>query len=135
MQKNRWIFRSKKQRKNRPEFEAQKAVISWARKNAEKYPPLKFLAASLNGVKLTPVQYVMAKAAGMNAGFPDLELPASRRGYHGLYIEMKSDKGRLSKDQKEWQEYLKSEKYFYYVANSAEKAILVLRWYLAVTEF
>lgn len=132
MEKNRWIFRAEKPRKNRPEFEAQKAVVLWARKNAEKYRPLRFLSASLNGVKLTPTQYSMAKASGMNAGFPDLELPAARHGYHGLYIEMKSEKGRLSEDQKIWVDYLKSEKFFHYTAYSSDLAIKCLKWYLNI---
>jgi hypothetical protein len=37
------------------------------------------------------------KAEGVRAGVADLCLPAARRGYHGLYIEMKSEEGVATK--------------------------------------
>ncbi len=124
---------AKKKIRKQPEFWAQKEVVLWARINAVDCRPLKFLTASLNGVKLTPAQYVKAFQAGMNSGFPDLELPAARRGYHGLYIEMKSEKGKLSPNQTEWAKYLGEEKYFFYLARSSDQAIKCLKWYLKIS--
>lgn len=40
------------------------------------------------------------KKMGMRAGWPDLEIMHPSNGYHGLFIEFKSDGGRLSKEQK-----------------------------------
>jgi hypothetical protein len=40
------------------------------------------------------------KAEGVKAGVADLCLPAARRGYHGLYLEMKSEEGVATKEQK-----------------------------------
>ena len=49
---------------------------------------------SLNGVKLSGTQAKIAKGQGMLSGVPDLFLPVPKNGYHGLFIEMKSEKGR-----------------------------------------
>src|SRR5690606_17520809 len=42
------------------------------------------------------------KRLGTSAGFPDLELPYARKGYHGLYIELKRVKGGKLSDRQEW---------------------------------
>lgn len=133
MDKNSFFdFKNRKVKRKQDEFLSQKEVVLWARINAPFHRPLNFLSASLNGVKLTPAQYVKAFQSGMNAGFPDLELPCARRGYHGLYIEMKSEKGKLSEHQIEWAKYLGEEKYFFYLARSSEQAIKCLKWYLKI---
>lgn len=71
------------------EFEEQAAIVKWARFWEIKYPELKLLNASANGVRLTKAQAGKAKAAGMVAGWPDLNLPVARGGFNGLYIELK----------------------------------------------
>ena len=71
------------------EFEEQAAIVKWARLMAVQYPELKLLNASANGVRLTKAQAGKAKAAGMVAGWPDLNLPVARGGFNGLYIELK----------------------------------------------
>ena len=42
------------------------------------------------------------KAQGVKAGVPDVCIPVPRCGYHGLYIELKRQRGgKLSEEQKE----------------------------------
>ncbi len=79
----------------------QQQVVEWARwaHRSGKYPNLDLLHCSLNGVKLSGTQAKIAKGQGMLSGVPDLFLPVPIGGYHGLFIEMKSDKGRLSTNQ------------------------------------
>ena len=72
------------------EFNIQKQIFEWANMSIRKYPELKLLNASLNGVKLTSkVAGARAKQGGMKKGFPDLFLPVARKGHHGLFIELK----------------------------------------------
>ena len=71
------------------EFDEQARIVKWARFWQIKYPGLKLLNGSMNGVHLTKAQAGKAKAAGMVAGWPDINLPVARGGFNGLYIELK----------------------------------------------
>ena len=98
------------------EADEQAALFRLAEKYENIYPELKLLNGSLNGVKLTIGQGVKAKAHGMKKGYPDIQLPVSRGGYHALYIELKikpyrNHKGRIvypktSPEQLWWQDQL-----------------------------
>jgi len=81
----------------------QAQVVEWARlaSRSAKYPMLNMLHCSLNGVKLSKTQAGIAKAQGMLSGVPDLFLPVPKNGFHGLFIEMKSEKGRVTENQPE----------------------------------
>ena len=67
----------------------------------------------------------------MKAGVPDLSLPVPRRGFHGLYIEMKFGKGKTTKAQEEFMALLREQGYKTAVAYGAEQAREVIRHYLA----
>ena len=81
----------------------QAQVIEWSRwaykANPSRYPMLNMLHCSLNGVKLSGTQAKVAKGQGMLSGVPDLFLPVPKNGYHGLFIEMNSEKGRVTENQ------------------------------------
>lgn len=83
------------------EFHEQCALFEWARNPAvqRKYPGIDLLEASLNGVHLHKAQAGKAKAAGLLAGALDLNLPVARGPYHGLRIEMKYGKNKMSDEQ------------------------------------
>lgn len=51
------------------------------------------------------------KGQGVKAGVLDLFLPVPRFGRHGLWIEMKTATGTLSKSQKDWAEFLRGAGY------------------------
>lgn len=84
------------------ESDHQKALITWARLSIGKYPELKYLYAIPNGGKRNIITATRLKAEGARAGVSDLHLPVPRGGYHGLWIEMKTEKGSLSELQAEW---------------------------------
>lgn len=71
------------------EADEQAALFRWAAFHVKYYPELALLNGSLNGVRLTIGQAVRAKKQGMKRGFPDIQLPVARGGYHGLFIELK----------------------------------------------
>lgn len=81
----------------------QAALTSWARRPdvQRQYPGIDLLEASLNGVALTKAQAGKAKAAGMLKGALDLNLPVARGPYHGLRVEMKFGKNKMTTEQ-EW---------------------------------
>lgn len=70
------------------------------------------------------------KRMGLQRGFPDLLVPLVRMGYHGLFIEMKYGKGRLSEAQREWLSRLNKEGYAVCVCYGADEAITKIRRYM-----
>lgn len=79
---------------------------------AFKYPEVARDTFSIpNEGKTSWVTGVKMKQAGMKSGVPDLFIPVAMQGHNGLFIEMKSNKGRLSTKQKEFQERLRGRNY------------------------
>ena len=113
----------------RSETTEQIGLMNWARANEEYVPELRLLHHIPNEGRRTngPV----LKAAGMKAGVPDLSLPVPRRGFHGLYIEMKFGSGKQTQAQKDIMELLRQQGYKVAVAHSAEAAREIIRHYLA----
>jgi len=109
----------------------QSQVIEWSRwaYKTGKYPMLNMLHCSLNGVKLSATQARIAKAQGMLSGVPDLFLPLPKNGHHGLYIEMKSEKGRLTENQQWFLSNAESLGYKTTVCYSAKEAIDAIEAY------
>lgn len=112
-----------KRRNAQPEAIEQAKVITWARANERNYPYLWLLHCSLNGVKMTKAQAVRAIAQGMKKGVADLFLPVKQGGYGGLYIEMKSAKGRISIEQSKFLKDVNDNGYAAFVCYSADDAI------------
>ena len=72
------------------------------------------------------------KREGLRAGVPDLLLPVARKGYHGLFIEMKRIKGSVtSKEQENWHEYLNAQGYLCVVCKGSRPAIDAIDSYMA----
>jgi hypothetical protein len=95
----------------RSEAAEQQTLISWARALSFSCPPLAYLHASLNGVRLSPNQARNASKQGMLAGVPDLFLPYPVAPYHGLFVELKTATGRLSPAQTQMLAYLNQQGY------------------------
>ena len=55
---------------------------------------------------------------------------AARRGYHGLYIEMKSLTGRIRPEQADWINRVRAEGYAAFVCHGGGEAVEKLEWYL-----
>lgn len=112
-----------------PEFAMQAALFNWAELFEKKYPVLRLLRGSLNGVHLSKAQAGKAKAAGMKKGEHDVTLMSPRGGYTGLSIELKCGKNKPTTDQLEYGECLKSEGWFVaYCWEWTEAADLIKRY-------
>lgn len=73
---------------------------------------------------------IRLKRTGLKPGIPDIFLPVGRGKYHGLFIEMKSDKGRVQKNQKEWHDRLRAQGYMVEVCRGCDQAVKVIYEYL-----
>ena len=69
-------------------------------------------------------------AMGLQSGVPDICIPIARKGFHGLYIEMKSLKGKATENQLKWLKNLKEQGYQCYVCKGADIAIKAIQDYL-----
>ena len=113
------------------EAQEQEALFRWAQWLSGKYPELKLMHHIPNGGSRNPVEAARLKAQGVLAGIPDIFLPAARGEYHGLYIEMKRQKGgRLSEDQKIMIDALRHQGYRVVVCRGCEDAMNVIKSYL-----
>ena len=63
------------------------------------YPKAKY-CASLGGIRTSISKAKLAKRTGYVKGFPDLQITEARHNYHGLFIELKTAKGRATTYQK-----------------------------------
>lgn len=70
------------------------------------------------------------KAEGVRAGFPDLFLPIPSGSNHGLFIEMKTQKGKPTESQNDWLSFLDSQCYAVAVCHSFDDAKRVIEGYL-----
>lgn len=90
----------------------QAAVFCWAAMNQAKYPQLKWMHSSGNGIFTTSGHKAKEKAAGLKNGVWDIFLPLPLKGYAGMYVEMKVGKNDLTDKQKEFREDLKNYYHF-----------------------
>ena len=118
------------------ESNEQQSLIKWAWLSRTKYPGLERMFHIPNGQLLggSGTQRMRRgarlKAEGLKAGVPDLFLPVPIAPYSGLFIEMKRKKGgRLSKEQKDWCEWLPTAGYRLAVCNGFLEAKAVIKDY------
>lgn len=116
---------------DRTEAQEQMAVMKWAEMSRGKYPELRLLFHIANGGSRNKIEAAHLKQQGVKAGVPDLCLPVARGRFHGLYIEMKREKGgRLSPEQKGWLNALEAQGYYCKVCHGASEAIHTIQDYL-----
>lgn len=114
------------------EAQHQTMVFRWSQLPAvrQRYPELKLLHHIPNGGKRDPVEAKHLKQQGVKSGVPDLCLPVARNGYHGLYIEMKTEVGRVSDNQRWWLRELTEQQYLAVVCYGWKEAVECLTDYL-----
>lgn len=95
------------------------------------YPELELLHHIPNGGTRNKIEAGKLKAQGVKAGVPDLCLPVPRKGFHGLYIEMKKPGQKIDREsQQRWIYLLKELGYHVAVCNTWTEAVTVLSSYL-----
>lgn len=88
------------------EAQHQKLIFDWSLSVRKDYPELALLFHIPNGGRRDAIEARHLKQQGVKRGVPDICLAVPRGGYHALYIELKTEKGRVSKEQKWWLERL-----------------------------
>ena len=81
------------------ESDEQIALFDWARVMTSQIPELRLLFHIPNGGYRNKITAARMAREGVKAGVPDLFLPVSRYGKHGLFIEMKRKKGGRVRDE------------------------------------
>lgn len=112
------------------EASEQRALFQWAAIFEGKHPELTLLHHVPNGGKRDKVTAALLKAEGVKSGVPDVCLPVARGGYHGLYIEMKAGKNKLSVNQETWLKQLTLQGYCTAVCYGWHEAAEVITKYL-----
>jgi hypothetical protein len=112
------------------EHEEQKALFEWARVSVNTYPELCNMFAIPNGGARHIGVARKLKAEGVKAGVPDVFLAVPSHKHHGLFIEMKWGKNKMTVEQKAWKEMLELEKYKVVICYSWIEASLEISKYL-----
>lgn len=87
-----------------------------------------------NDVKTATIRGGQLKAEGVKAGVLDTFLPVARKGFHGLYIEMKKP-GKLantSKEQDSFAAFAMKQGYHVVICDCWKSAVFELKSYLKV---
>ena len=117
------------------ESEEQITLFEWARLQSGKYPELSLLFHVPNGGSRNKAEAGRLQAEGVKAGVPDLCLPVSRGGYHGLYIELKRLRGGKASDlQLAWMDKLMKQGYCVALCKGWEMAAQTIIDYLREEE-
>jgi hypothetical protein len=77
-----------------------------------------------------PIRGAMLKRQGVVNGVPDYFLAVARKGFNGLFIELKKDTGRASKEQDKIIVELTCQGYLACVCYSFEEAVNLVEGYL-----
>jgi hypothetical protein len=91
----------------------------------------KYLFHIPNGGSRNPIEARNLKYQGVKAGVPDLFYPVPNSKHHGLFIEMKYGKNKVSMYQRDWLHYLNAVGYLAVVCYSADEAFSLINKYFA----
>jgi hypothetical protein len=131
----------KKPRKN-IESKIQQSFIKWFSYQYPQYDKLLFAIPngtnaggrkSKNGI---PISALKARGEGLKRGVADLFLSIPKRTYsemdykNGLYVETKTEDGKQSKEQIEFQKAVESQGYQYTICRSVDEFIKTITEYL-----
>jgi len=116
------------------EYQNQKALFAWA----ALIPELKWMHSIPNGAVLAgdkqkrAIQMSTLKATGLKPGVWDVFLPLPKHGYHGLYIEMKAGKNKLSDNQEDFGQAAHENGYLTHVCYGWDEAKRVISDYIGL---
>lgn len=113
----------------RTETDEQITVVDWCK--AMRIP----VAHIPNEGKRSPVAGRIMKRMGLRKGFPDLFVPVPKGGFHGLFVEMKAEGGKTTKEQDYWLSLLSANGYAVCVAEGANEGIEKIKRYVRLQTY
>lgn len=108
------------------ENEEQRQLIQWCRTR----PELQYLFHIPNESVGGQGWLIRNRQLGVKSGVPDLMLPIPMKGYHGLFIEMKTQSGKTTEKQDRWLSALNTFGYLAVVAHGWREAKAIIEDYL-----
>lgn len=129
----------KPKRNNNRESELQKSFVQWFRLQYKQYSKLLFAipnGAWLHGSKTTRAKlWNKMQAEGVEKGVADLFLSIPSGDLAGLYIETKTEKGKQSKEQKQFEKQVLKVGYGYCICRSFDQFQMTVKNYLQRGEY
>lgn len=98
------------------------------------YPELRYIAAWPNGGERSGKAASKIKAEGGRPGPLDYLCPIEKNNFNGLAIELKTQTGVVSEEQRDWIAMLKKNNWSVSVARSSQQAWDIVRWYFDLPE-
>lgn len=125
------IARSKKFNRVPTEDQEQMTVMSWAHRTKFKDGRLSdYLFHIPNGGSRNIIEATKLKKMGVKPGVPDLQLIVPNGEVHGLWIELKAQKGKLQPSQQIMIQRLEAQGYMCKVCFGEDEAISEIKKYL-----
>ena len=111
-------------------------IVNWIKENEENYEVLKTIFHCPNSFFGTSFSIVAwLKKLGLRKGVYDLIVPIAKDGYAGLWIEVKTIKGKLSTEQKDYMRLINQYSDIptkFIVVTDAENGISAIKNYLSI---
>ena len=119
----------------RDEERLQESCIKWIEYQYPSWLKEGRIYHSPNGERRDAITGAKLKRMGVVPGVPDLFIRIARHGYHGLYIELKTKKGRLSDKQRQFADSAVADGYKFVVVRSLDEFMKVVKTYLDEKSF
>lgn len=116
------------------EADQQRKLFQWTTFIRVKYPEIDLMFHIPNGGSRNKLEAANLKKQGVKAGVPDLFLPVSRGGYHGLFVELKYGKNKPTEKQTKWLTNLNEQGYAVAVCYGCDEASEKILKYLKLGE-
>ena len=115
------------------EHDEQVYLFQWVDTMKASIPALNWIHANPNGGLRNKITAAKMKAEGQKKGVPDIYLMSPKGNYHGLAIEMKFGKNKVTPEQEQWLAHLQDVGYMTAVCYSWVEAKNTILFYLEET--
>lgn len=125
--------KTKSRHHSMPEGKIQADCVTYFWNNFPQYRKCYFAIPNENSrIDSNAISGAIRKAMGVTKGVADTFLAVQKGNYGGLFIEYKTEIGRQSSEQKEWEIIIQNQGYLYRVIRSLEEFKELINWYLSL---